>query len=219
MLKYFTIFGERCSGTNFLEHAIKENFELEYTIKYAWKHFFGHYSFENNEEEDQTLFIGIVRNPITWIDSLFAKMHHIPDENKLNIKTFLFNEFYSVYEDRPEEIMEDRHIDTKKRYKNIFEMRDVKNQYLINDMKGKVKNYILIRYEDLRDNYNVILDFLKNKFNLISKNKEYITINTYKGNNKKIYIKKNVTLTKKIINVIKKNINNEQEKSLGYLQM
>jgi len=219
MLKYFTIFGERCSGTNFLEHAIKENFELEYTIKYAWKHFFGHYSFENNEEEDQTLFIGIVRNPITWIDSLFAKMHHIPDENKLNIKTFLFNEFYSVYEDRPEEIMEDRHIDTKKRYKNIFEMRDVKNQYLINDMKGKVKNYILIRYEDLRDNYNVILDFLKNKFNLISKNKEYITINTYKGNNKKIYIKKNVTLTKKIINVIKKNINNEQEKSLGYIQM
>ena len=217
MLKYFTIFGERCSGTNFLEHAIKENFELEYTIKYAWKHFFGHYSFENNEEEDKTLFIGIVRNPITWIDSLFAKMHHIPDENKLNIKTFLFNEFYSVYEDRPEEIMEDRHIDTKKRYKNIFEMRDVKNQYLINDMKGKVKNYILIRYEDLRDNYNVILDFLKTKFNLVPKNKEYITIDTYKGNNKKIYVKKNVTLTKKIINVIKKNINNEQEKSLGYL--
>ena len=217
MLKYFTIFGERCSGTNFLEHAIKENFELEYTIKYAWKHFFGHYSFENNEEEDQTLFIGIVRNPITWIDSLFAKMHHIPDENKLNIKTFLFNEFYSIYEDRPEEIMEDRHIDTKKRYKNIFEMRQVKNQYLINDMKGKVKNYILIRYEDLRDNYNVILDFLKTKFNLVTKNKEYITIDTYKGNNKKIYIKKNVTLTKKIINVIKKNINDEQEKSLGYL--
>jgi hypothetical protein len=217
MLKYFTIFGERCSGTNFLEHAIKENFELEYTIKYAWKHFFGHYSFENNEEENQTLFIGIVRNPITWIDSLFAKMHHIPDENKLSIKTFLFNEFYSVYEDRPEEIMEDRHIDTKKRYKNIFEMRDIKNQYLINDMKGKVKNYILIRYEDLRDNYNVILDFLKTKFNLVPKNKEYVTIDTYKGNNKKIYVKKNVTLTKKIINVIKKNINNEQEKSLGYL--
>jgi hypothetical protein len=217
MLKYFTIFGERCSGTNFLEHAIKENFELEYTIKYAWKHFFGHYSFENNEEENQTLFIGIVRNPITWIDSLFSKMHHIPDENKLSIKTFLFNEFYSVYEDRPEEIMEDRHIDTKKRYKNIFEMRDIKNQYLINDMKGKVKNYILIRYEDLRDNYNVILDFLKTKFNLVPKNKEYVTIDTYKGNNKKIYVKKNVTLTKKIINVIKKNINNEQEKSLGYL--
>jgi len=113
MLKYFTIFGERCSGTNFLEHAISENFHLEYTIKYAWKHFFGHYSFHNNEEEDETLFIGIIRNPITWINSLFTQKHHIPNENKVNIKAFLFNQFYSVYEDKPDEIMEDRHIYTK----------------------------------------------------------------------------------------------------------
>ena len=33
-IKYFTIYGERCSGTNFLESAIKENFELEITWKY-----------------------------------------------------------------------------------------------------------------------------------------------------------------------------------------
>jgi len=39
-------------------------------------------------------------------------------------------------------------------------MRKIKNNYLINDMKKKVKNYILIRYEDLRDNYDVVLDFL-----------------------------------------------------------
>jgi hypothetical protein len=217
MLKYFTIFGERCSGTNFLEHAIKENFELEYTIKYAWKHFFGHYSFEYNQEENETLFIGIVRNPITWIDSLFAKMHHIPIENKATIKTFLFNQFYSIYEDRPEEIMEDRHLHTKNRYKNIFEMRQTKNEYLINDMKTKVKHYILIRYEDLRDNYDAVLDFFKNKFNLKQKNETYIKIDTYKGNNTKIFRKKNVTLTKKNINLIKNNIDIQQEKSLGYI--
>ena len=216
MIKYFTIFGERCSGTNFLEHAIKDNFHIEYTIKYAWKHFFGHYSFNNNDEEDETLFIGIVRNPITWIDSLFAKMHHIPYENRSTIKTFLFNPFYSVYEDKPDEIMEDRHIYTKERYKNIFEMRKIKNEYLINDIKKKVKHYILIRYEDLRDNYDVILDLIKNKFNLKQKHEKYIKINTYKGNNTKMYVKKLVTLNKKIINLIKNNIDKEQEYSLGY---
>lgn len=41
MLK-FTIFGERCSGTNFLEKAILENFELEMTNEYGWKHFWGY---------------------------------------------------------------------------------------------------------------------------------------------------------------------------------
>jgi len=36
MVKYFTVFGERCSGTNFLEGAIKENFDLEVTYKYCF---------------------------------------------------------------------------------------------------------------------------------------------------------------------------------------
>ena len=75
-IKYFTIYGERCSGTNFLMQSITENFNIEYTTKYCWKHFFGHYKFENNEEEDETLFIGIIREPISWIDSFFKKKHH-----------------------------------------------------------------------------------------------------------------------------------------------
>jgi hypothetical protein len=220
MIKYFTIYGERCSGTNFLEHAIKNNFELEYNTKYSWKHFFGFYNFNNNisnDEEDQTLFIGIVRNPITWINSFFNKMHHIPIENRQNINTFLFNEFYSIYEDKPEEIIEDRNIVTKDRYKNIFELRKVKNNYLIYDMKDNVKNYILIKYEDLRDNYDVVLDFLQKKFNLNKKNKNYIKIDTYKGKLKSLFIKKNVTLNPNIIKKIIENVELKQENSLGYL--
>ncbi len=219
MVKYFTIYGERCSGTNFLEHAIKENFELEYTIKYAWKHFFGHYNFENNQEEDETLFIGIIRNPITWIDSLYNKMHHIPEENKHNIRSFLFNKFYSVYENSDKEIMEDRHIYTKERYKNIFELRQIKNHYLTDEMKLKVKNYILIRYEDLRDNYDVVLDFIKNKYNLIKKNQndQYKRIDNYKGTKKELFTKKYVTLPPRIIKTMKNNVYMKQEQGIGYL--
>ena len=82
--------------------------------------------------------------------------------------TFLFNEFYSVNE-HSNEIMEDRHFLTKERYKNIFELRKVKNNYLIKEMPTLVKNYLLIRYEDLRDNYDVVLKFIQKKFNLIQK--------------------------------------------------
>ena len=109
MIKYFTIYGERCSGTNFLLHAIEENFNLTFSNDYSWKHFFGHYSFEKNEKEDETLFIGIIRHPIEWLDSFHKKMHHVPKKNKINIMTFLFNEFYSVNE-HSNEIMEDRHF-------------------------------------------------------------------------------------------------------------
>lgn len=218
MVKYFTVYGERCSGTNFLTSAMQENFKLEFTTKYTWKHFFGHYKFENNEEENDTLFIGIVRNPITWIDSFYKKPHHVPSENLVNINSFISNKFYSIYNSDPHnEIMEDRHILTNERYNNIFELRYVKNNYLITEMKKKVKNYLLIRYEDLRDNYNSVLQFLEKKFNLERKYEEFKIIDSYKGNNTVKFIKKNVTLRNNIIKLIKKNVNSEQEKDLGYL--
>ena len=218
-LKYFTIYGERCSGTNFLMQSIRENFNIEYTTKYCWKHFFGHYQFENNEEENDTLFIGIIREPISWIDSFFKKKHHLPDENRSNIHSFLFNQFYSIYEDTYTEIKEDRNMITNERYKNIFELRKIKNNFLINEMKNRVKNYVLIRYEDLRDNYDVILNFLKNKFNLnkIGNGDKYIEILNYKGIPNKLYIPKNISINKNIIKIILKNIDKSQEKSLGYL--
>lgn len=216
MVKYFTIYGERCSGTNFLLHAIEDNFDLEFTNKYVWKHFFGHYNFKNTDEENDTLFICIVRNPITWIDSFYKKLHHIPVENRLNIHSFLFNKFYSIYDDGSE-ILDDRNIITKERYKNIFELRYMKNDFLINKMPKLVKNVILIRYEDLRDKYDTVLDFIKMKFDLKKKHEQYKRIDSYKGYKKVPYVKKLVELRPKIINIIKKNLNDEQEKSLGYV--
>jgi hypothetical protein len=216
MVKYFTIYGERCSGTNFLLSAIEENFDLEFTSKYVWKHFFGHYNFKNTDEENDTLFICIIRNPITWIDSFYKKLHHIPLENRLNIHSFLFNSFYSVYDDGSE-ILDDRNIITKERYKNIFELRYLKNNFLINEMPKLVKNVILIRYEDLRDKYDTVLDFIKMKFNLQKKNEHYKRVDSYKGYKKIPYVKKLVELRPKIINIIKKNLNHDQENSLGYV--
>jgi hypothetical protein len=220
-IKYFTIYGERCSGTNFLMIALLKNFELEYTSEYSWKHFFGFYdfdSFKDNPKNDETLFISIIREPISWIDSFYRKKHHVPPHNRKSINTFLFNEFYSIYNDDMNiEIMEDRHITTKDRYKNIFELRKVKNNFLINEMPKKVKNYLLIRYEDIRDNYDIILDYFHIKFNLVKKNDKYIKINNYKGIKNYVFNVKEISLNRNIIKIIKKNLDIEQEKSIGYI--
>jgi hypothetical protein len=219
MLKKFTIYGERCSGTNFLEKAIEENFDLKITWDYDFKHWFGHYQFKKNETEDETLFLGIIRNPITWIDSFYKNPHHLPLSNKKNIKNFLFNEFCSFDDDDTNnEIMLDRNLITKKRYKNIFDLRYIKNIYLINVMPKNVKNYLLLRYEDLYDNYDLILGYIEKKFNLKRKNTDFKKIINYKGKKDGVFVKKNIKLTKKIVDIIVNNLNKEQEIGLGYIE-
>ena len=185
MLK-FTIFGERCSGTNFLEKAILENFELEMTNEYGWKHFWGYSDY--SIIPDNVFVIAIIRNPYDWANSLYREKHHLPKKLIINENTFLNNEFYSI--DNDENIIyTDLHIDTQKKYKNIFESRFVKTNYLINILPLKIKNYIIIKYEDLNENYVETLNIIKNKFNLKMKNEKYKEIIHYRGNNAEPIIK------------------------------
>ena len=115
--------------------------------------------------------------------------------------------------------MNDRNIITKKRYANIFELRKVKNNYLIYDLKKYIKKYILIRYEDLKNNYDEILSYIEDAFNLtrINKNLPFVRIINYKGDkNKKIYKEKKINFNEEIINLIKNNLDKEQESLIEY---
>ena len=96
IIKKFAILGERCSGTNFLEESITNNFNLEYTAEYGNKHFFCYNKYDT-DTTTETLFIGIIRNPIYWINSFSKELYHVPEINK-ELNNFLFNEFYSVEE-------------------------------------------------------------------------------------------------------------------------
>jgi len=174
-IKNFQILGERCSGTNYLEKLMLKNFKIESTNKYGHKHFFGISDYKNS---DETLFIGIIRNPHTWANSLYKNPWHI-SSNLNEIEPFLNNEFVSLNEKG--EII-DKNIYTGEIYKNIFESRHIKLKFLIEDMKLKVKNYILIKYEDLRDNFENTMSKIKN-FNIdIKKGIKFpLNIETYKG--------------------------------------
>lgn len=172
MIKKYTIYGERCSGTNYLMNLMDLNFDVQITWDYGWKHFFG---FQDKllQTSDDTLFICIVRNPVDWINSFYREKHHLllkynttlDDETKLY--EFLNAEFWSFDDsnnnyDTSKEIMEDRNIYTKERYKNIFELRHIKLKWLLTELPNKVKNYILIRYEDLINDFNHTLLQIKN---------------------------------------------------------
>lgn len=235
MLKNVVIYGERCSGTNYLEELLSLNFEakrIEHKLglqdkfglqhKFGLKHFFG---FNSYEDTDDILFICIVRGPVEWYNSLFRTPHHLPYSHRSNIVNFLNKEIFSFddynYHDKDEtrEIMEDRNIYTKERYKNIFELRHTKLRYLIEDLPKKVKNFILIRYEDLVYNFVNTMNQIKN-CNLEVKQDINFPLNTnnYKKdtNIKFSTIKKQPYIITKEMVYENPNFNPQYEKRLGY---
>lgn len=177
MLKKYTIYGERCSGTTYLENIIDMNFEANLTWEYGWKHFFGFLD-DRLKNSDDTLFICIVKNLPDWINSLYRNPHHLPKSLTCDINNFLNNEFYSVpdwrqdrwYKDNHNILGEDRNIYTKERYKNIFELRHTKIKWMIEDLPNKVKNYIFIRYEDLITDFDKTLLKIRDKGLTVKKN-------------------------------------------------
>ena len=167
MITDFTIFGERCSGTHFVEQLILSIFNVNVTYKYGWKHFYGFNSLGNS---DNTLFVGVVRDPAKWINSLYRTPHHVCKECTTSIPNFLNKEFSAdpntwncrlYYGPHYKFFGQDRHIYTKQKYKNIFEMRHVKLRFLLDDVPKKVKHYILIRYEDLLSDFEKTMTQLK----------------------------------------------------------
>ena len=218
-IKYFTVLGERCSGTTFIEYAIKWNLGLTY-YNTCGKHFFGHNNdVFNTDTINETLVVCVVRDPIDWIDSFFKRLHHVPPHNKRSIYNFLHNEFYSIHEVAPvkgNEKTEDRNIITKERYCNIFELRKTKQEFMLRELPKLVPNCIIIRYEDMRDDYDNTLDKIRVKYGLERQYNPYKVITQYKGTYTTGYFKKPILLGSREQEQILKRLDREQEAELGY---
>jgi hypothetical protein len=106
---------------------------------------------------------------------------------------------------------------TNQKYKNIFELRKLKNEYLMNIMPTKVKNYILINYENLLVNYKETLELIKNKFSLTQKYPFFKNITKYKKSEKFNFVhQRQITFNLFTINTIWQNLDINQESILGY---
>jgi hypothetical protein len=169
MIENFTIFGERCSGTNFLQYAMEKNFNLDLTWKYCWKHEFGNQI--DFRDSENTLFLCIYRNPVDWINSLYRKKYHVPNDLE-SIEDFLSKPMKMVNKEG-KEIKNTRNIYTGNVYQTIFELRSVKLQFLLKDMPTKAKHVEIFSYEEFCSNYDKILKFLKRKYNLKSKGYDF----------------------------------------------
>jgi hypothetical protein len=155
LIKNFTIFAERHCGTKFLEKWIKNSFDIPLIWKYGWKHFWTH----NNKiipDSHNTLFIGMVRNPYNWIPAMYKKPYHIILEPKITLLNFINCKIISIGEKG--------HL-LEREYTDIFSLREIKNQHLLNTMPCICENYLLLNYESLF-NINIIFDEIASNFKL-----------------------------------------------------
>jgi len=183
----FTVFGERCSGTNWLQKSVESSTGLQVTWRYGWKHFPG---FEDLSGSDNCLFLCIVRNPYDWLGSLFSCPHHVAMHLRKDFSTFLTDEYYS-WHDAPKhveekvfgtEIMEDRHIIEKRRYKNILELRNVKNRYLLETLPRNIKNFYVVNYDIMKMQHAVTMVNISRTFNLpIIHNTDAVSLDAKRG--------------------------------------
>lgn len=182
-IKSFEILGERYSGTKFLEKSLLKNFKITNSTKRKENgierdYFFG---FDEYFNDDDILFIGIVRDPYEWANSWFTNR---------------------------DSLVSNRNIYTGERYKSLYELRSVKAEFLLNEMPKRVKNYILIKYEDLVDKYDHTLEILKKTFYLEPK------WNKYKNPSEKLPSNEEYNISRRIF--YSSALDMEIEKKLGY---
>jgi hypothetical protein len=214
MINQYVIYGERHSGTKFLDKLIDKNFDISKTIQFGHKHFFRpEHIFESEASIiAKTLFLCIVRNPYDWIMSFHSERHHCGISNANDIYRFLSEEWSSRELFLGPEILEDRHLYSNRRYKDIFELRSVKINFLRYILPLYIDNYVFVRYEDFIDiNFApLFIRNLQNRFRLIRK-KEHIE----KLDLRKKYYDK---INKDLLKYINQKIDWTIENNIGYIK-
>jgi len=178
-LKKYHIYGERSSGTNFLDRSIKDNFDainvfdnmkdntVENCRTYGYKHWFGDDLDLSNT--DDVLFLCIVRDPIDWLRSVYRSPRSLDPSMVESQERFLFGKYESVA------LFYDENISHKlggyEHFNNIFEVRHTKLKWMCEKLPKLVKNYMLIRYEDLKNDFQGTMKTIRD-MGLIKKNND-----------------------------------------------
>lgn len=167
-IKHIQIYGERCSGTNYLYKLFQYNFGIEACDDFGHKHW--HPLSEkpqNNYDIDEYLFVCIYRNPYDWLRSMYGAKWHFPQiYRKSGFNYFIRNQWWSVVSENDQtEIMDDRNPRSDGRYDNVLCMRRGKIQSYF-DLRDGALNVYIINYDELVVDYARILLEISMQYNI-----------------------------------------------------
>lgn len=213
MITQFIIYGERHSGTKFLYRLITDNLKIQQAKNFEHKHFFtpSNILLQDKDTIEKTIFFCIVRNPYDWIMAFHNERHHCGIIGSNNIYTFMSKPWLSRQPFLGPEILADRHLYNKTKYKNIFHMRSTKNTFMYSILPTYVKYHIFLRYEDFLDqNYaTYIINLISSSFNINKKQNN----NTCSFHNKRNYY---INLDQPLLSYMNNSIDWSIENTIGY---
>lgn len=168
------IYGERCSGTNYLEHVLRRNVpDVPLTWDFGWKHFFHG---PGVEAASDCLFVVIYRNPFDWLRSFNrSPWHAAPALWNLDFSAFIrapwwciYDEHWPVAPDDPRygtELMLERSPETGERFANVVRLRSAKIRNW-EGLRDIAAHTAYVRYEDLNARPQAFVDSLCGRFEL-----------------------------------------------------
>lgn len=149
------VFGERSSGTNFVNRLIAKNSTLTPTDQYGWKHGFA----QSTGFGKRALIVGVVREPLGWVRSMYSKPWHCPPSMQaLDFSSFLRTPWVTII-DRPRyfaqadawrtagtPLLQDRHPISGQPFAHIADLRTMKAAFLMG-LRNRGCNLVLCRLD------------------------------------------------------------------------
>jgi hypothetical protein len=154
-LRRLQIFGERCSGTNYVAQLLRRNLGLEPTDAHGWKH--GWLDRVEGPAAD-TLFVVVHRDPFDWLRSLHRMpWHAAPALQGLPFAQFVRTPWWCEWGQhmdlepqdprRGTEMLHERDPDTGRRFDHVLALRTAKHRAW-EALAGRVQHVAALRYED-----------------------------------------------------------------------
>ena len=151
------IFGERCSGTNFVAQLLRRNLpRLQLTDRFGWKHGFAQ-TIEDGAPD--CAFVVVVRDPFDWVRSLHRKPWHAGHSLRdRSLAEFLREPWWCEWGRDMDlehgdprvgtEMMHERDPSTGERFANVMQLRASKLRNWL-ALQARVRHHVVVRYEDV----------------------------------------------------------------------
>lgn len=193
-MRTYSLMGERCTGTNWLDLLISRNFEIENSTYPGFKHW---PTFDMARPPNH-LTIFSARNALDWLNSFYRTPHHVRRRSWHGLYRFIYDTPFKTLADKKILIKEDMNLEKKQFYKDLLDLRKTKHLYWMKKepmfityssgltgvaregVTTSAKPNLWVRYEDVLADPARFVNFLENQYGLKRLEKPIDIIDQYK---------------------------------------
>lgn len=217
------IYGERCSGTNFLERLLVENLKsVSVGRDYGWKH--GFHS-PDLEDADDCLFVVIYRNPFDWLRSFHRRpFHAAPALRGIPFSAFIRREWWCVWDEAArhppdhetygQEMMSERDPETGERFPDVLRLRTAKIRNW-EGLRTRTAHTDYVRYEDLAASPSGYIRALSGGFGL-ARTDHFVPIDRARGKHRPYQPRRYKPIGTRDVRYILEMLDADVERGIGY---